>query len=84
MESVPGILRGYQVTYRKTNSVDLEQKNVITLDPSYHRVIIKGVEPLTQYQVWVAGFTKRGPGPGSVKVHITTPGNGKYDLFFLF
>ena len=71
---VPGILRGYRVTYRKKNSKEL---NEISLNATHHRVIIKGLQPLTEYELSVAGFTNWGTGPESVKVHVITPSTGK-------
>lgn len=50
---------------------------MISLNASDHRVIIKGVQPLTEYILWVAGFTKRGAGPESVMVHVITPSKGE-------
>ena len=75
--AVDGMLQGYHVTYRKTDATFPVLKNMLTVNSSFTRVIIQGVEPLTQYEVRIAGFTRKGPGPESLKVYVTTPEDGK-------
>lgn len=75
--AVDGVLQGYHVTYRKTDAAFPVLKNMLTVNSSFTRVIIQGVEPLTQYEVRIAGFTRKGPGPESLKVYVTTPEDGK-------
>ncbi|KAK3755298.1 hypothetical protein QZH41_014606, partial [Actinostola sp. cb2023] len=67
-----GILKGYHVHYRKKTANASIIRNAVTVNASILDVTIKGLEPNTDYEIWIEAFTVKGTGPGSDIVTATT------------
>ena len=81
---VHGILRGYHVYY-KTGKPKVKRSTslvgvikAMSVNKSSQNLEIKGLEPFTSYDVWVAAFTDAGSGPSSTPVTVVTDEDGKY------
>jgi len=76
---INGILKGYQVHFRAKTVNTSIVRNAVTVNASKVAVKIKGLEPNTEYEIWIEAFTAKGPGPESTKVSATTKKLGKAD-----
>lgn len=66
-----GLLQGYHVYYNKENTSHPAIK--ITVNSSLMQTTLNHMKPLTNYEVWIAGFTGKGAGPNSTKEFVATP-----------
>ncbi|KAK3734449.1 hypothetical protein RRG08_029124 [Elysia crispata] len=59
-----GIITGYQISYRKIKKLDFlpETTAFDNLKPDTVRVILNGLEPDSQYRIYIKAFTKEGQG----------------------
>ncbi|XP_066935071.1 uncharacterized protein [Clytia hemisphaerica] len=71
VNQVPGVLRGYQITYRSyfDNSTLVSRTS-----PDLLQRTITGMTPNTWYWVEIAGFTNKGLGPEHLLIFQTPPG----------
>lgn len=76
-QHINGILKGYQVHFRSKTGNSSIVRNAVTVNASKVSLKIKGLEPNTEYEIWVEAFTAKGPGPQSTKVTATTKKLGK-------
>ena len=82
-QHVKGILQGYHVHYSKEDTRYPVIKNIITVNASVTHATLDNMKPVTRYHVWIAGFTRKGPGPSSEKEFVTTPQAGECGSFML-
>ncbi|EDO35063.1 predicted protein, partial [Nematostella vectensis] len=67
-----GKLQGYHVIYKKKTADQGVIENMVSVNATILRMTLHGLEPLTTYKIWVAGFTSKGKGPGSKHTEATT------------
>ena len=72
-----GLLLGYRVYYKDTVHLYASNRTVNTSSPHISHVVLDNIRTDQRYQISVAGFTSKGPGPKSPAVYIT---NGVYPL----
>ena len=72
-EYAGGILRGYIIYYTLAYKYDhKESVRNITVGPDVLEMTITGLEPNTEYRVWVKAFTSKGEGGDENTAYIRT------------